>query len=241
MAHWLGLRTATALSILLGACSYDWDGLQPQSGDALAHFPLDRVDGQLVRDAVSGEYLGVLEGDVSEVEGRVSGALHLGGSDDHVEVTFPGGLDLGTRYTLAAWVRMEPDHGPSAIIGSRANPEMLLKVPEDGSLEGVAYASPTSDWPQFRLRSDEGLIQPSTWHHAAFVVEDTHLELFVDGVSVATTEIDAVRPNDSSDGKVHLGYTGAYWSPNWLAGAIDDARIYDRPLEADEIADLAAR
>ncbi len=80
----------------------------------------------------------------------------------------------------------------------------------------------------------------SGWKHIAIVLTDTYTELFVDGVSVGKTDSKSkISDLFSTTSYVQLGRGN--WTDNGedFKGYIDELRVYDRALTADEILRLS--
>jgi hypothetical protein len=75
-----------------------------------------------------------------------------------------------------------------------------------------------------------------TWGHVALTWDAGRLELFLDGVSTATS---STFSNTFDAGNMYMGAGHTTGPDTFLIGAIDDVRIYRRVLSAQEIAALA--
>ena len=80
------------------------------------------------------------------------------------------------------------------------------------------------------------------WHHAAAVLEDdgspnsTEIKLYLDGVLQGISEQIARSIDTASGSYVRIGDSS--WHNRPFIGAIDDVRIYDVALSAEEIATI---
>ena len=83
----------------------------------------------------------------------------------------------------------------------------------------------------------EVVITDGQWHSIGFVWDGSRRYLYVDGVEVAEDTSD-LAPLEFSDGGLYIG-AGKNLEPGSLfMGLIDDVRIYDVALTAEEIAAL---
>jgi hypothetical protein len=84
----------------------------------------------------------------------------------------------------------------------------------------------------------ETVITDLQWHHVGFVYDtDTfHRRLYVDGVLVA--EDTTVVSGASSGGGLYIGASKDFDTGAFFSGMIDDVRIYNQALTAEEIAAL---
>jgi hypothetical protein len=79
---------------------------------------------------------------------------------------------------------------------------------------------------------------PARWHHVAAVRDAGVLRLYVDGVAVAVSRASGGREVDVTTGRA---LTIGLAANAFFRGRLADVRLYDRPLDAPEIAALAAR
>jgi len=206
----------------------------------IAHWMLDETEGTIAEDS-AGDNDGMLNGEPlwQPADGKVDGALQLDGINDYVSTPFI--LDPADgSFSVFAWIKGGAD-GQVIIsqtdntVGRTTRPgsAWLVVGASDGrlmtGLMGTAFGSLGS----------ESVITDSQWHHIGLVYDfdGLHRYLYVDGVEV-TKDVDFVG-GVSSDGGLYIGTgkameTGTYWS-----GLIDDVRIYNVALTAEEIAALA--
>jgi hypothetical protein len=70
------------------------------------------------------------------------------------------------------------------------------------------------------------------WTHLALTYDGVVMRLFVDGVERASRAVSGSLP--ASTGVLRLGGNNI-WRTEWLDGALDDTRLYNRALSAAEI------
>lgn len=234
-------------TILLIACSSLLSSVATAATPApLAHWPLDQVVAGAVFDASPHGLHGALRGPATSVVGAPlpdavdpagdpESALELDG--DAVIVVEDSGtgwpLDLGSGWTLAAWVR------PTALGGVQA------LISKDGVYE-LEMGHAGSDRYSVRLgnrRRGAGLtaLRAGVWQHVAAVWDGAAVRYYLDGVAdgVALAPV----PPPSNDRAVGLGGRPSTFAggsdQHRLRGALDDVRIYDMPLDAAQMASLA--
>jgi hypothetical protein len=169
--------------------------------------------------------------------GILDGAIRLDGIDDHFHVMHSRLFELTDELTVAVWVNVDSvTTSYHAIVGKPLGSET------DNSWEIGAANDPLfyfGGGSSTQGSSVESLaFELGTWHHLAMTVGGNELRAFVDGALVGTTAIVELE----YDG--HTLIVGAdidFGSDsNFFQGAIDDVRIYDRPLDDAEVAALAA-
>ena len=79
------------------------------------------------------------------------------------------------------------------------------------------------------------------WRHVALVRDGSTWRLYVDGVEVDTTAVSNASGSLDNTSDLLAGAADNEGSPSeFITGATDDARIYDRAPTADEIAEIHA-
>jgi hypothetical protein len=84
----------------------------------------------------------------------------------------------------------------------------------------------------------QAIITDGLWHHIGFVWDGSRRSLYVDWVVVAK-DTAAQTPLKSSDGGLYIGAGKNLEVGTLFSGLIDDVRIYNKALSAEEIAALA--
>ena len=221
----------------------------PEYSPLIAHWALDEAEGDIAHDS-AGENHGTLSGDPAwqPAGGKIDGALQFDGIDDYVSTNFV--LDPADHaFSVFAWIK---GGSPDQIIISQADilagrsvkpGSVWLGVdPSDGKLMtllGVANAGSPIPPPPF-LKS-ESVITDGEWHHIGVVItvsQSMHFRnLYLDGARVAmdTESVDLL----SSNGGLNIGAGRNLEAGTFFAGLIDDVRIYNAALTADEIETLA--
>jgi hypothetical protein len=193
----------------------------------------DEASGGKAVDSSGKGHDGTLQGglsfDAGSVEGRAGKALNFG-EDQHIQVNGYKGI-IGTHpRTVAAWIKTERDNGWILNWGGEEGGEMFMF----GFIRGRRRIgiTPKGGYLYMNDRTSD-----NQWHHVAAVVEKAELpnlydnaKVYLDGSEAEIHDIgllglwpiDTVRGQDVVIGK---GY----------AGALDDVRIYDRPLSEQEI------
>lgn len=168
------------------------------------------------------------------VDGAISGAVELTGTGEHLVIE---GSWEGPPDTFAAWLRI-PEDAPDGRRGGiiAGNYPDAVSVNWEVHTNGrprIYWNRGEVDWrPDVDLRTGE-------WTHYAFVrnAENGRIIFYLDGEEFATH--DEAGEDITVDATFNIGGDKRGMNSPWLMGAIDDLRVYNRPLSAEEVAALA--
>ena len=82
------------------------------------------------------------------------------------------------------------------------------------------------------------IISDGLWHHVGFAWDGFYRALYVDGTEVAT-DTAAMSSLNYLNGGMYIGADKNLDAMRFFSGLIDDVRIYDVTLTADEIIAMA--
>jgi hypothetical protein len=200
--------------------------------ELVAYWKLDETEGDIAYNSIS-ENHGILSGNpVWQPEGGHSaGALELDGVDDCVSTDFVLNPADGA-FSVFAWIK--GGAAGQVVLSQTGGANWLSADPSEGKLM-TELVPPTTRSP-FPPLVSETQITDGNWHQIGFVWSNARRELYVDGIVVAE---DLQSNLASSNNGLYIGtgkerQVGTFWD-----GLIDDVRIYDVALSAEEIAALA--
>jgi hypothetical protein len=206
----------------------------------LAHWAMDEDAGHTAFDSVC-EYDATLQGGpIWHPEGgMVAGALQFDGIDDYVDTPFI--LNPARRsFSVTAWIkggaRGQVVISQRDVVDGRINDPgntWLLADPSYGRLMTRLMHPP------FPPLMSESVITDDQWHHVGLVYDfiALHRYLYVDGIEVAK-DSDFVG-GVGSDGGLYIGADKTLDAASFFSGLIDDVRIYNNVLSAEEIENLS--
>ena len=209
----------------------------------VGHWKLDEVSGTTAADSVGsndGTMQSGLDAGNDNTAGIIGNALDFDDASDHY-VDMGDVLNMGTNdWTIASWVKYQDTDGG-------------FMIAKDRGFQG-GYASAVTWDEKFMCRFKEDAIadvrvetaasyvQTNQWYHIACVYDrDGDLTLYIDGVQAANSDIsvgDGINRTDTIP--LRLGRRDQAGDFEELDAEIDDARIYNRALTADDIAVLAS-
>lgn len=244
-------QVATPITLLFGKA-----GIGSDSPYRLAQWKLDEGSGSTGYDASGNRHNATLAGDptfVTDVPPALAGfsayALDLDGVDDYVVVPDDDTFDFGPDedFSVALWMKPNPVqtdtqfHDNDVVEkwsqhkGSYPFVVRYLNQTAGGNAGKVVaarYDAPNNP----SLRSDTR-IDDNQYHHVAFVKAGEMLYLYVDGVLENSTT-DTTSIDTANNSGLYIGRRGT--GTNRFEGALDDIVIYNKALNANEVASLAS-
>ena len=73
------------------------------------------------------------------------------------------------------------------------------------------------------------------WHHVAMVSDGKIVKVYIDGIIVGASTVANRLDRHGRGGEMFIGRNPPIWGTEWLVGAMDELRIYNRALSDDEI------
>jgi L-ascorbate metabolism protein UlaG (beta-lactamase superfamily) len=215
--------------------SEDW----PEYSPLIAHWPLDEAEGDIAHNSVNENPIVLFGEPVWQPNGgKIDGALQFDGINDYGITDFV--LDPANGpFSVFAWIK-----------GGAAGQVLISQSDGTGSGEtwigtdpmlgklmtGLVPPAVGRFVPQPLV--SESIVTDDQWHHIGFVWDGSYRALYVDGAEIAK---DAAIQNSlkSADSGMNIGAGKNPDEGNFFAGLIDDVRIYNMALSAEEIEELA--
>ncbi len=204
----------------------------------VAYWAFDEKEGNIASDSSGNGHNGKLIGDPQWTDdGYLGGALEFDQSADEVNVPYHKDLNPES-FTVCAWVNLDSDGtGYRTIVSTR------YEFPQKGY---ILYAGPplggNGDFWQFWIGNGVfwDIVKGPTfktekWEHLAGVYADGIQKLYLNGILVG--EISGMlQPNLSEELLIGAGANERDSHRYFFKGKIDEVQLYNRPLNADEIA-----
>ncbi len=197
----------------------------------------DEGSGQVAKDTSGKSVDGTFFGEPTwGQDGDHRGILLFDGTDDYV---FIDGLFQVPVYTIAFWFRVDNGSGQRDIFSAYAvgvAHGILLEMQGDGTLRYLhRYPLGTGGGTNIYTTTtyDDG-----AWYHAAMVKSVDTIALYING-ELFDTAADTSEFNPGDMFGVALGcLDDERGLARMLPGAMDDVRIYNRPMSQEEIQDI---
>jgi len=203
--------------------------------ELVAYWKLDEEEGDIAYDSTGDNY-GTLSGNLTwqPESGQVAGALQFDGIDDYISTGNVLNPKL-VEFSVFAWIK-----------GGSPGQVIISQKSSFGGSGGTWLGTDVSDCrlmtaltsPTASPLESEFVITDNQWYHTGFVWDGSHRQLYVDGTQVAkdTVALTALKP---STGGLYIGVAKDRDPASFFSGLIDDVRIYDIALSAEQIAALA--
>jgi hypothetical protein len=208
----------------------------------VGYWKFDEGSGQFAEDSSGHLNRGTLKNGTSWSDG----ILCFDGVDDWVEVNDSNTLDITNQITLSAWVYF--DSNPTKWTKIIIKPYTIYDDPWELYCLDFGRKAGSSIYNVPRLMITDGVplgsyvraydvnytIPIGSWHHIVGTYDGNIASLYVDGLSVASSS--ATLQIGANDMPLSIG--GRLGTDNSFNGCVDDARIYNRALTVNEVADL---
>lgn len=201
----------------------------PRVTRLVAHWPMDENLGTSVSDTSGNHNHALLLNGGTWVTGKVGAGIALDGQNDWLLVSDPGSawsLDLSTSLTISAWVRPASGSGQQKIVSRDNVFEFHL---------GHAGAGRYS----IRLNNAGGgagstPVVPGQWQHLAATWDGRTVRYYFNGQPDGSSPFEATLSSNNNP----LGLGARSPGVHFFAGSLDEVRVYDGALTAEEVAML---
>ncbi len=218
---------------------------KPKAGSAqagpIAWWKLDESGGATAANTAGPNLTGKLHGTPhwSPDQGKHNGALEFDSRKDWVECADSADLDFRSGLSVATWIKPRAVGKPSDTLLAKGDVWRLHRLGDKGDLEFALTGPKTggADKNKPPRVVCKRSLEDGQWHHVVAVYDDKRIALYVDGV-----EEDAVAASGAlalNNLPVTLGENAASRG-RLLGGWLDDVRLYDRGLSAEEVKALRA-
>jgi len=205
-----------------------WAGALEADPNLVGHWKLDGT----ANDSAGSNH-GTLLGDPTWVNDPQRGwCLDLDGDGDYLDVGDDPSLTCTEEITVACRIKVRKLDRNWNAIATKGDDWVLARTRDDNRIAFLCLGLTGGGWPEVY----SGDVNDGQWHHLAGVYDGAKLSLYQDGGSVDSKSLHG-RIN-SNWSRVLIGENGQAPNRYWN-GLIDDVRLYNRALTAEEIGLLA--
>ena len=201
--------------------------------DLFLHYTFDAVENGMVKDKSGSGNNGRVYGNAV----MENGILKLDGIDDYIEM--PRGILNGNdKYTIAMNVKtanVKVNQFTWNFGNSSSNGYIFLNTSRpDGKLR---YAITSGTYSGESEVAYAGGVSAGAWSSVVVTIDGNKTVLYKDGVKVAEG-ITAVLPSQLGDTRQNWIAKSPYEGDGYFKGEVDDFRIYNHAMTADEVLEL---
>lgn len=200
----------------------------------VAGWNFDESTGATTADVTGNGNTATLKNSPLWTTGKYGSGIALDGTADHLSIDNSPTLNLsGTTMTFSAWIKPQGGGGDQVLFGKFYNGTMVSPFYQ----YGMELGGGTS--PDFYIGTPSGVLGAhmdsplplGQWSHVTAVFDGSNVRFFLNGDMVASRPLSAtITQRDTPM------YLGADIRPGqYLNGALDDVRVYNRALNQDEL------
>ncbi|MBU1997845.1 MAG: LamG domain-containing protein, partial [Candidatus Omnitrophica bacterium] len=161
-------------------------------------------------------------------------SLDFDGTGDFITVAYDSAFALN-EYTFASWTMITAAPGTLGVFGTRSGGDFTFDLKIQAAVihgdvgDGSAWLDTTADC--------STTLDQNVWNHIAYAVAKDETKIYLNGSLCSTQSYSGTPLLMQSGQTMRIGHTGS--GTEIMNGNIDDVRIYNRALSADEIKALA--
>jgi hypothetical protein len=171
----------------------------------------------------------------SSVPGKIGGALKFNGRNHILSSTNPTAISSGTAYSLAVWLKTaSPNSGWACLVAySHTTALQYIGIAVERNKLAFFNKDDVGNTEALGANVDS---KDGKWHHIVGTRNGNSYNIYVDGSNASSANnptLGTITPNCFSMGfNCHRG--GMFY----YNGVLDDVRVYNRALSAQEVAQL---
>jgi|GEM_PF-3460930 len=166
--------------------------------------------------------------------GKIGQALNFDGINDYVAVPEDSLVGV-TAFTISAWIYPRSRSDFDGIVTSRGTESLIFSL--SGSSAGTDDLQLWSEEGQECVTGNQNVITNNTWQHVVVSYDGIagSCSIYVNGINYQQG-VPSTHGGFDLDDDIKIGQDDA--GDRWFDGSIDDVRIYNRALSAQEVQQL---
>jgi Concanavalin A-like lectin/glucanases superfamily/Bacterial TSP3 repeat len=210
----------------------------PVTNGLILHYTFDDAGNLGHNSSGAGHHGTASGGPIFATNGYAGGAARFNGSGQITVDTFSE-ISLTTQMTWGAWVKPEAASGLLGVMGKTlsGNESFYLLANKNANFASAYVVTPGRT--EERGAQTANVLQTGVWQHVMSSYDGRTVKMYLNGNLVGSNTYGSVQGMRSNSLTLVIGDVG----PNFgwrFQGLIDDARIYLRVLNAEEVAGIAA-
>lgn len=228
------------ISLALAVYSCNNDESSTLNHGLIAYYKLNGDVSDFIDNQNNGENNGALP--IEDRYGKANKAFYFNGSGNYLEIPSLKIKDLNC-YSYSVWIK--PDGVPTNEGGfiyctgsSNSNPAQSLGFQTTSTLFAGSYNQGYSPRQSY---SKSNTIQPNEWLHVVVTRDSVNIKMYINAELIPISTSSSTNNQDADYGATTnaiIGGRSNFNSASYYKGSIDDLRIYNRVLDANEIKEL---
>jgi hypothetical protein len=202
----------------------------------VAHWQCNEAAGTVVHDSMGDNHGAIAFTNPLHLTAWTEGpeglgsALNLDGSD-FVEIPNEWNFDIASQITVAAWIKVRALDRIHQAIVTKGDTAWRIQRDNNRNVLQFACTGLSGNWKVLGTKGiDDGL-----WHHVVGAYDGSRMLLYIDGEEDASLPATGLIATNNEP--VLIGENSQQQDRRWN-GQIDDVQIYNRALDAEEVAQL---
>lgn len=168
--------------------------------------------------------------------GKFGKALVFDGANDYVDAGNPASAQITSDLTLSSWVYLSSNTANQDIIAKRGlSSQWGYRLWVDSS--GYPKIDVSSTGNVMATASASQALSVNRWYHITGTYNPSQpaLTIYVDGVQKGQTTSSVPSSLQNSTSNLNIGREAGTVTPNYLKGSLDEVKLYNYALSADEV------
>ncbi len=210
------------------------------------HLPLTEGEGNVIRGLCAPDQQYQTAGDIKWIPEGKLGPAPVIAEDSTLDLGKLGDFELNDEFSFGVWTRTAKNNADGAII-ARMDEQAGHRGWDLSQLSNSFQVHLVSSWPEnaIRVEAPKDVVKPGEWHHV-FVSWDgsgqaSGVRMYIDGKLVSLKiDVNSIKENASIRTETPLRIGQRSQRKLFKDGAVQDFRVYERMLTAEEVRSLAS-
>jgi len=204
----------------------------PPPAVIFARYKFDETSGTVASDFTGNGWNGTLVNGPTWVAGKYGNAVNLDGSNDYVSLP-TGIMSTLDRCTVCAWVKLDANNGWNRIFDFGSGTGVNMFLTPNCSSGAIRFAIKYGGGGEQQINTSSTM-PTGSWQHIAITLSGAVGVMYLNGVEVGRSTTLTLKP--SGMGSTTQNWLGrSQYSDPYYDGLIDDFRIYNGALSAEQI------
>jgi len=196
------------------------------------HLPMNEGSGSKTFDRSKYQNNGTING-ATWTTGKIGKALDFDGTDDYVQIPDADSLDIADELSVFLWINTSQVVNYSSPFSKWGNWQGYELYTSSGKLSAMVRDINLN---VAQIDQANFVLNDGSWHFIGFTFTRTLLKVYGDGDFITSADSSALTGSIDNTNNVRVGMRNL--GGNAFDGIIDEVRVYNRALSAEEIRTL---